>query len=170
MARQVVLETERMRLETWLRTPQDFEDLYQLHADVRMQPSYAPGPEKWTRDGLAKRFSEYLAEQDQHGLTKWRAVLNDSTFVGRAGWSPWHAESLEIGYAFKPDFWGLGLATEVASALIAWARLNRPEFRLVGFALTHNLASRHILARSGMSFLEMRDIGGVENAYYVLSE
>ena len=170
MAREFILETERMRLETWLRNPEDFEDLYELHTDERVKPSYAPGPGKWTRDGLAKRYSDYLTEQEQHGLTKWRAVLMDGTFVGRAGWSPWHAGSLEIGYAFKPDFWGLGLATEVTAALIDWARQNRPEFKLVGFALTHNLASRRILAKSGMSFLELRDIAGVENAYYVLPE
>ena len=161
-----VLTTKRLRFDRWIED--DFDDLYALHADPLVQPSYGPGPEKWTRAGIADRLATYLAEQDEQGFTKWRLGLADGTFIGRGGWSPWAAGTLELGYAVVPGQWGHGYASEAALALVDWGRANRPRDRLVGFALTHNAASRAILLKIGMAFVDYREIAGVENAYYAL--
>lgn len=160
-----VLRTERLRFDLWTDT--DFEDLYALHADPRVQPSYAPGPDKWTREGIAVRLQGYRDEQALHGFTKWRLGRHDGTFLGRAGWSPWDGGALEIGYAILPVAWGHGYATEAASALTVWACATRPPGqRLVGFAREHNLASRRVLERSGLAFVDMREIGGLPHAFH----
>jgi len=164
--RELILRTKRLKLETWIFADSDIDELHDLHGDPRVQVSYAPGPEKWTREGIAKRLSDYCEEQDRFGLTKWRVTIDDGTFVGRAGWSPWGRNRLGIGYAFKPAFWGMGLATEAAEALMEWAGRNRSDEKLVGFALIDNHASQHILRKLGMSFVDVRDIGGVPNAYF----
>lgn len=96
-----VLTTARLRFDRW--TDDDFEALFALHADPRVQPSYAPGPEKWTRVGIVARLAGYRDEQVRLGFTKWRLGLHDGTFLGRAGWSPWEDGALEIGYAILPD-------------------------------------------------------------------
>jgi RimJ/RimL family protein N-acetyltransferase len=110
-------------------------------------------------------LTNYIAEQKREGLSKWKVSLHEGTFVGRAGWSRWGKEELELGYAIKPDFQGRGYALEASRSLIAWARMNRPE-RLVGFAPLANSASRHILARSGMIYEDDRLINGVIHAFY----
>lgn len=74
--------------------------------------------------------------------------------------------SLEIGYAVKPQFWNKGYASEAAVALMAWAKVHRPRESLVGFALPGNVASRRILEKIGMEFLDYREIAGAAFVYY----
>jgi RimJ/RimL family protein N-acetyltransferase len=93
-------------------------------------------------------------------------LLTVHSSAGRAGWSQFEDGSIEIGYAIKPEFWGHGYAGEAATALMQWAKSNRPENRLVGFALPSNKASLRILERIGMEILENRKIAGAEVAFY----
>jgi [ribosomal protein S5]-alanine N-acetyltransferase len=84
---QIMLETGRLRFETW--KPEDKDLLFELHADPRVQTSYAPGPNKWTAEGIERRLAGYMEEQAKFGFTKWKLCLAvDGTFIGRAGWSP----------------------------------------------------------------------------------
>jgi [ribosomal protein S5]-alanine N-acetyltransferase len=161
---QLMLTTERLRFETW--RPEDHKLLFELHADPRVQTSYAPGPHKWTMAGIDRRLNGYMEEQENFGFTKWKLSLSDGTFIGRAGWSPWKEAALEIGYAIKPQFWNNGYASEAAQALVTWARAHRPNDSLVGYALPHNETSRRILERIGMEFVDYRDIAGAEFAFY----
>lgn len=131
-----------------------------------MQTSYAPGKNKWSMEAIERRLSGYMVEQATHGFTKWKLSLADGTFIGRAGWSPWEQDSLEIGYAIKPEFWGNSYATEAACALVTWARLHQSRNALVGFALPNNSASLRILQKIGMEFLHYREISGANFAYY----
>jgi RimJ/RimL family protein N-acetyltransferase len=159
-----MLTTERLRFQTW--RIEDLNLLFDLHSDPRVQVAYAPGPHKWTMDGIKKRLTGYMAEQNNHGHTKWKLSLSDGTFIGRAGWSPWEENELEIGYAIKPQFWNNGYASEAALALLSWAQTRHPHKTLVGFALPNNAASLRILEKLGMTFLDHRIIAGAEFAYY----
>jgi [ribosomal protein S5]-alanine N-acetyltransferase len=163
---QLILKTERLRFETW--KPEDKNLLFELHADPRVQTSYAPGPHKWTREGIERRLTKYMEEQESFGCTKWKLSLSDGTFIGRAGWSPWEEGTLEIGYAIKPLFWNNGYASEAASALLTWGQVNRPDYCFVGFALPNNAASRRILEKIGMEFLDCRQIANATFAFYEL--
>jgi [ribosomal protein S5]-alanine N-acetyltransferase len=163
---QIMLTTNRLRFETWRQ--EDVDLLFELHADPRVQTSYAPGRHKWTIEGINRRLTEYMQEQTGFGFTKWKLSLSDGTFIGRAGWSPWEEATLEIGYAIKPQFWGNGYASEAAQTLLSWARANRPFDYLVGFALPSNLASLKILEKMGMELLDYREIAAAKFAYYKL--
>jgi ribosomal-protein-alanine N-acetyltransferase len=163
---QVMLMTERLRFETW--KSEDLDLLFELHADPRVQTSYAPGPNKWTMEAINLRLTRYLEEQANFGFTKWKLSLSDGTFIGRAGWSPWEEATLEIGYAIKPQFWNNGYASEAARALLAWGQTHRKQNSFAGFALPNNVASRRILEKLGMEFVDYRDIAGAAFAYYEL--
>lgn len=163
-----MLATERLRFEAWRRD--DLPLLYDLHVDPRVQPSYAEAPGKWTMEGIERRLNGYLDEQDKFGFTKWKLVLQDGTFIGRAGWSPFDEGSIEIGYAIKPQYWGQGYASEAANALVTWAREMRPDCKLVGFALPGNDASRRVLIKMGMVFVDRREISGTKYSFYELRD
>lgn len=160
------LMSKRLRFDRWREC--DFPLLYELHADPRVQVGYSSGPEAWTQEGIRRRLTDYMVEQEQLGVTKWKLSLLDGTFIGRAGWSRWGNDDLEIGYAIKPEFQGQGYALEAAESLISWALTNRPE-RLIGFALVGNDASRHILSRAQMVYEGDRSVNGVPNAFYALN-
>lgn len=162
-----ILTSERLGFHHWLED--DLDDLFRLHADPAVQTGYVPGPAKWTRDAMAESLARYRLEDDAHGITKWRLSLHDGTFVGRAGWSPWQEGRIEIGYAILPAFQGRGLAAEAANALVAWARRWRSE-PLSGYALPDNAASRRILEKIGMTFVDERPIDGGTFAYYEMRD
>lgn len=161
---QLMLQTERLRFETWRL--EDHPLLFELHADPLVQKSYAPGPHKWTREGIDRRLSGYMKEQTDHGFTKWKLSLTNGTFIGRAGWSPFEEGTLEIGYAIKRQYWNKGYATEAALALMSWAQTHQSQYGLVGFAFPNNVASCRILEKIGMTLLDHRQIAGAEFAFY----
>jgi RimJ/RimL family protein N-acetyltransferase len=74
---QLMLTTERLQFETW--RPEDKNLLFDLHADPRVQTSYAPGPHKWTMEGIDRRLTGYMEEQAGFGFTKWKLSLSDGT-------------------------------------------------------------------------------------------
>ena len=61
-------------------------------------------------------------------------------------------DEIEIGYGFMPDYWGRGLATEVAHALVAMGRdqLHLPS--VVAITTPANLASQHVMQKAGLAY------------------
>lgn len=97
-----------------------------------------------------------LDHWDRHGFGLW--VFRDheaNQFVGRAGLRHVHVggkDELELGYALMAEFWGRGLATEMARAClkVGFEQLGLPE--VVCFALTTNTASRRVMEKVGFTF------------------
>jgi ribosomal-protein-alanine N-acetyltransferase len=61
-------------------------------------------------------------------------------------------DEIELGYALLPEFWGKGLATEMAKATVAvgFEQLALPE--LVCFTLVTNEASQRVMEKAGFRY------------------
>src|SRR5262249_51803750 len=60
-------------------------------------------------------------------------------------------DEVEIGYAFYPEYWGRGLATEIAAACLAHGRrLGVPS--LVAIINPENHASQRVLTKVGLAY------------------
>lgn len=123
-------------------------DLIALHLDAEVS-RYLGGvrPAETTKTYLAVN----IAHWDQHGFGLWVVRTKDGSFAGRAGIR--HilvdgVDEIEIAYAFKREFWGQGLASEIATALtdIGLSRLELPS--LIGLIFVGNAASRRVLEKS----------------------
>jgi RimJ/RimL family protein N-acetyltransferase len=97
-----------------------------------------------------------LAHWERYGFGIW-TVRDPATqrFTGRGG--PHRVtidgrEEVEIGYALMPEFWGRGLATELAreSVAVAFTVLALPE--LICFTLAGNHASRRVMEKVGFRY------------------
>ncbi len=75
----------------------------------------------------------------------------------------------EIGYRLHPDYWGQGLATEGATALLNYCFDKLGKDRVVAVAHPDNMASRRVLEKSGLRFKEYGKYYQVRCAYYSLS-
>jgi RimJ/RimL family protein N-acetyltransferase len=76
--------------------------------------------------------------------------------VGRVGVQfhrAWPHEDPEVGWAFDPDWWGRGLATESGAAAVAWGHEQLGFRRLVSITVEENVRSRRVMARLGFSLL-----------------
>jgi RimJ/RimL family protein N-acetyltransferase len=160
-----ILETERLIFRPF--TADDYDLLADLHSDPEVQRHIGGA---WTREAIQGRLDSYVAEQARYGFSKWKAYLRDGTFAGRCGVSLWPRNGeFEIGYTFRREAWGQGLATEAASAVCdRFWRLSDAR-RLHGFTSVENLPSRRVLERIGMRHVGDEDLGfGGASALYRL--
>lgn len=69
-------------------------------------------------------------------------------------------ESVDIGFAFLPKFWGRGYAYESASAVIEYGRKTFGLTRLVAITSTDNYVSGRLLEKLGFNFERMIKLAG----------
>ena len=92
----------------------------------------------------------------EHGFGMW--MLRDaatSAIVGRAILRHLDVEGVdevELGYGFMPDYWGRGLATEIAQACvrIGFDRLALPS--MVAITTPPNLATQRVMQKAGLTY------------------
>ncbi len=149
------LRTPRLLL-TRMR-PDEFDDLARMYRDPRVMSTLG-GVRSAAQ--TAQYLEQVLAHWQQHGFGLWVARdLLTGQFAGRGGLRHATVEGraeVEVGYGLLPEFWGRGLATELAreSVRVGFAQLHRPD--LVSFTLPTNAASRRVMEKAG--FRHERDI------------
>ena len=150
------------RLHAERVTAEHLADLRRMDQDADFM-AHLGGP----RDAAAT--AAYLARNLQHwtdyGYGLW--ILRDAAtrdVVGRAVLRHILIEGtdeVEIGYAFFREFWGRGLATEIA---VACLRFGLDEVRtpsIIGITRVPNLASQHVLTKVGLAYERDVDYEGV---------
>jgi RimJ/RimL family protein N-acetyltransferase len=145
------LVTARMRTERL--EPAHLEALRRLHQDAavmawlggvrdeeRTQAYLATNLEHWTRHGFGLWMLLERERDEVIGL----AVLRHLAIDG--------VDEIETGYALHREFWGRGLATEIATACIDYGRRHLGCPSIV--ALTHpgNVGSQRVLRKVGMQY------------------
>lgn len=117
----IYLETERLILREW--RAQDIEPFCELSADAQVM-KYFPATATFEESCLMiERFQQLALE---HGYAFQPAIdKNTGEFVGLMGLSvvstslPF-APAVEIGWRLSPEYWGKGLASEAANALLKY--------------------------------------------------
>lgn len=104
----------------------------------------------------------------------WEGLINSLEHWERYGFGPWvfrtretgepiasatlrHVEiegrpEVEVGYRVAAAWWGRGIATEMASALVGIARDRLGLAEIVAFTLPYNLASRRVMEKVGFTY------------------
>jgi RimJ/RimL family protein N-acetyltransferase len=148
------VETDRLILRRWLdadapamaaiwRQPQVWQAL---------QPNRPFDSNQWR--GMLDR---HLRHWDAHGFGLWAVTTRESPLpMGWIGAShptfvPELAEEVEIGWTLHPDLWGLGLATEGATAATHAAFDALPNERVISLIHPRNDRSMAVATRLGMS-------------------
>lgn len=93
----------------------------------------------------------------EHGFGLWAAYsLTDGGFVGRGGIQHTILEGehvVELGWCVIPSRWRQGFATEMGRAGLKLGSGELAPAELVAFTLPHNVASRSVMNRLGMTYL-----------------
>jgi RimJ/RimL family protein N-acetyltransferase len=144
-----ILETERLRLETW--GDEAFSELMELHSSRDVVQFLDVTGKFYDREKAVERLADWANEYHAYGLGKQRLVLKtDGSFVGRAGFSLFEPGTPEIGYTLLPARWGRGYATEIAIGLRDWLAATKLWPGFIGFAHIDNMASKVVLEKIGM--------------------
>jgi RimJ/RimL family protein N-acetyltransferase len=163
---QIHIQTERLLLRP--PTLEDATAMHELFADsvvmqgLNREPVADLGESRgmieggldgWRSDGVGPFVVETAAD---HRAVGWAGVMIFDT----RGWTPssWmsagdHAQP-ELGWALMRRHWGLGYATEAASAIRDWAYDSRPIDVLVSLISPTNVRSQRVARRLGATPVE----------------
>lgn len=135
----------------WLRPPP-------LRAFTLNDPAVAIDADaaRWASDG----FGFGVVEEAAGGAFVGRGGLQAATVAGVYG--------IELGWALLPDWWGRGLATELGRGAIDRARALGLG-QVVAYTLPHNLASRGVMDKLGMTHDGDVEHAGLAHVRYVLT-
>jgi ribosomal-protein-alanine N-acetyltransferase len=97
-----------------------------------------------------------LNHWSDHGFGLWMLRESvDHRFAGRAVLRHLLVEGtdeVEVGYGFYPEFWGRGLAPEIATACLHFARTELRLASIVAITLPANLRSQRVMTRVGLVY------------------
>jgi ribosomal-protein-alanine N-acetyltransferase len=170
------LETRRLLLRAF--TWNDFDFINALHADPDVARYIGYGKPR-TETENRRLLENTLKAYSQDGLGHLAVCLKETgEIIGRCGLSLLEVEAdpvdeqaprwfwtkdsapegmdiirrIEVGYTFARRHWGLGYATESATAVRDHAFQDRREPQLVAAIFSENLASINVARKIGLSF------------------
>lgn len=148
--RQLTFETRRLRGEPL--APHHYDEIFRMHQDPRVMATLGG----LRGEAESRAYLEFnLAHWREHGFGLWIVRdRSDGRIAGRAVIRHLDVEGVdevEVGYGFYPEWWGRGLATEVATELVrsGFEELKLPT--LVAITQTTNTASQRVLEKAGLS-------------------
>lgn len=144
--------TERLILRHWREA--DRELFARMNRDPFVMEHFPALLSREESDALVDGILKHIT---RHGFGLWAAELRDSgSFIGYIGLAVPRFEAaftpcVEIGWRIAAEYWGRGLATEGARAVVRFAfeELKLPE--LVSFTVPANVRSRRVMEKLGMT-------------------
>jgi RimJ/RimL family protein N-acetyltransferase len=140
------------RLVATAPTEADRPDWVALLRDPRVAATIG-GPR--SRDEAVARFEADLRHWAEHGFGQWAWRAPGGAFAGRGGLRRYRLEGgeeiVELGYSIVAERWGMGLATEIAQASIAFGFSQLGLERIHAFAFEGNAASVRVMEKCGFT-------------------
>jgi len=163
------LTTQHLGFRPW--SPDDMPLAVALWGDIQVTRLIG-GP--FSDEQIRERLKKEIASMQQHGLQYWPLfLLADGDFVGCCGLRSFRSEEkiYELGFHFRPAYWGKGLAVESARAVIKFARESLGADGLFAGHHPENVASRKVLSKLGFRFTheELYAPTGKMHSCYLLS-
>jgi len=156
--------TARLRAERL--TAAHFADIRAMDRDAKyMALLGGPRSETETRAYMARNLQHW----DDHGFGLWILRDSDGRVAGRCVLRHLEVDGtdeVELGYGLHTQYWGRGLATEVAKELLRLGRdeLNCPS--IVAITRRDNLASQRVLVKTGLIYEREVEHDGVPHLLY----
>jgi RimJ/RimL family protein N-acetyltransferase len=148
-----ILETSRLILRHLL--PEDLDSLFTLYSDPEIRRYFPEGT--LTYSETKEELEWFLhGHPDYPALGLWATIHKETgRFIGRCGLLPWTIDGqfeVEVAYLLAKEFWGQGLATEAAQAILEYGLGKLGFHRLVCLIDRENLASIRVASKIGMTF------------------
>jgi len=144
------LTTARLGFRQW--SSNDLELATLLWGDIEVT-RFIGGP--FSKAQIEARLAREIASMDEHGVQYWPVfLLPDGEFAGCCGLCPYKPEEsiCELGFHFRPQYWGKGFAVEAARAVIHHASESQKARALFAGHYPDNKASARVLEKLGFEF------------------
>jgi RimJ/RimL family protein N-acetyltransferase len=148
-----ILETPHLILRH--QVLEDLDDLWALYCNPNIT-KYIPDAPR-SREEAQEELEWHMHGHPKHPeLGLWATIHKETgKFIGRCGLLPWEIagqNEVEVAYTIAQEYWGQGLGTEAAGAILQYGfdRLNRT--RLICLIDSENIASQRVAEKIGMAF------------------
>lgn len=143
------IETDRLHLRRF--TIDDLDELALIFSDPLVLKYLSPNRAA-TREETKTALLSMMKHWQRHGYGRW-AVVSQATnkLIGYGGLRCFDGTP-ELVYLLSRDYWGCGLATEIARGCLEYGFIRRRFERIVALTRPDNLASRRVMEKLGMSF------------------
>jgi RimJ/RimL family protein N-acetyltransferase len=150
-----VIETERLTLRKL--TVEDAEFML----DLLNQPSFiqfiGDRGVRTLDDARKIILARYIESYERLGFGVYLTLLQERQIpigicglIKRSG-----LDNVDVGYAFLPQYWSQGYASESVSAVLAYARNTLGIGRVLGITTPDNIGSIRVLEKAGLKFERM---------------
>jgi ribosomal-protein-alanine N-acetyltransferase len=130
-------------------------------------------PKRTVRENL-EIFHNTLADYKRgKPLGRWGLFNNgDGDFIGLCLLREFYDEKgkIELGYSLHQKYWGKGIASEMASIMIAYGFTHTNAKEIVAVTTLENIASQRVLLKAGMIQLPNFRRDGEELAYFSIDK
>ena len=162
-AGKIIIETERLVVRQW--EPDDWMRFRPLVTDPRVLEYLCSEP--WSDERTQEFINKQIEFTKSRGWAGWPVVhKEDSVLIGFFGFGDEIPPDVQIGWRFLPEYWGRGLATEAATAMIQYGFDTFRFDRLIAVAQPANLRSIRLMEKLGMTFEKPLTYKGVEVVCY----
>ncbi|TDV55197.1 GNAT family N-acetyltransferase [Actinophytocola oryzae] len=159
------LLTERLTLSR--PTPTDIDAILAIHADP-LACKHNPSDALVTREDATGLFYRWDAHWHANGFGYWVVRRRGSAVaLGFCGLKYISERVLNLFYRFAPDYWGQGIATESATAVVRRATSRLPDHSVIARVRPDNVASQHVAIRAGLGRAEHLDGNGEDGLDWV---
>jgi RimJ/RimL family protein N-acetyltransferase len=148
-----ILETRRLILRRLL--PDDLDSLFALYSDPEVRRYFPEGT--LTYEETKEELEWFLNGHPVHPqLGLWATIHKETRqFIGRCGLLPWTIDQrpeVEVAYLLAKEYWGQGLGTEAAQAILQYGFEQLQLSRLICLIDPENQASIKVARKIGMTF------------------
>ena len=134
--------------------------IYQTEGVLRYFPNPTPPP----LDKVQRFIAGQQAHWEKYGYGNWGILpAGEKEIVGWAGlqFLP-ELNETEVGFLLDRPFWGKGYATEAARASLDFGFEHFDLGHIIALVHSENLASRRVIAKCGMVYVETLSLWGME--------
>lgn len=150
MKREFFMKTRRLGFSWW--RAEDIDSATRLWGDARVT-RYICASGVFSGQDVADRLCGEIERGEKHGIQYWPVFdLITGDIAGCCGLRPRNGQTLETGFHFRPEYWGMGYASEAARAVMAHAFMKLNAGALFAGHHPENLASRRLLLRLGFEY------------------
>jgi ribosomal-protein-alanine N-acetyltransferase len=163
-----MIETERLFIRPF--TDDDLERLIEMRSDPEVY-QYLGGIEMQNPEAITDRMKVYMAAQEKYGFSASAAIWKETgETIGWGGLMPLEdSGEIEVGYGFIKEYWGMGLASELARAWLKYGFETAGLERIVAIAIPGNTGSTRVMEKLGMKYEKKAVHYGNDCVFYAIT-
>ncbi|MBP89272.1 MAG: GNAT family N-acetyltransferase [Planctomycetaceae bacterium] len=155
--------TDRLAFREW--NDDDLDRFHAICSDPQVMKFVGDG-QAWSRDRTGRFIHSAKEMFREHGYCQWALIHKvDGELIGYCGFVN-SDDAPEIGWRLAPEYWGKGLATEAARAVLKHGIETLGFQRVIATVQAANVASIRIIEKLGMTQVERFDRDGREVLVY----